>query len=87
LEIFAITQPLFETLLTRAPCGGIPQVTCRPLIIQIDLRNPFIFANLPSWNPVFNQPPEAQERVYRDPGFRNAFRRSARASARTTTLF
>ena len=31
-------------------------MTCRPLIIQIDLRNPFIFANLPSWNPVFNQP-------------------------------
>jgi N-acyl-D-aspartate/D-glutamate deacylase len=61
-----------EPLIRR---GGIPQVTCRPLIIQIDLRNPFIFANLPSWNPVFNQPLEAQERVYRDPGFRNAFRK------------
>jgi len=61
-----------EPLIRR---GGIPQVTCRPLIIQIDLRNPFIFANLPSWNPVFNQPPEAQERVYRDPGFRKTFRK------------
>src|SRR6185437_9661515 len=28
-----------------------------------------------SWNPVFNQPPEAQEKVYRDPGFRKAFRK------------
>ena len=61
-----------EPLIRR---GGIPQVTCRPLIIQIDLRNPFIFANLPSWNPVFNQPLEAQQRVYRDPSFRNAFRK------------
>ena len=67
-----------ETLRKAEPLirrGGIPQVTCRPLIIQIDLRNPFIFANLPSWNPVFNQPTEAQQKVYRDPGFRNAFRK------------
>ncbi|MBI3759685.1 MAG: amidohydrolase family protein [Deltaproteobacteria bacterium] len=56
--------------------GGIPQVTCRPLIIQIDLRNPFIFANLASWNPVFNQPKEVQANIYRDPSFRNAFRES-----------
>ena len=26
--------------------GGIPQSTCRPFIIQIDLRTPFIFANI-----------------------------------------
>ena len=61
-----------EPLIRR---GAIPQVTCRPLIIQIDLRNPFIFANLTSWNPVFNQPVEVQEKVYRDPGFRQAFRK------------
>ncbi len=61
-----------EPLIRR---GGVPQVTCRPLIIQIDLRNPFIFANLPSWNPVFNQPTEAQKRVYGDASFRNAFRK------------
>jgi N-acyl-D-amino-acid deacylase len=61
-----------EPLIRR---GAIPQVTCRPLIIQIDLRNPFIFANLPSWNPVFNQPLEVQEKVYRDHGFRQAFRK------------
>jgi N-acyl-D-aspartate/D-glutamate deacylase len=67
-----------ETLRKAEPLirrGGVPQVTCRPLIIQIDLRNPFIFANLPSWNPVFNQPKEAQQKVYRDPDFRKAFRK------------
>ncbi len=66
-----------ETLRQAEPLirrGGVPQVTCRPLIIQIDLRNPFIFANLASWNPVFNQPKEVQEKIYRDSNFRNAFR-------------
>jgi N-acyl-D-amino-acid deacylase len=68
-----------ETLRRAEPLirrGGIPQVTCRPLIIEINLRNPFIFANLASWNPVFNQPPEVQEKIYRDESFRNAFRQS-----------
>ncbi|MGE0820831.1 MAG: amidohydrolase family protein [Candidatus Binatia bacterium] len=60
-----------EPLIRR---GGIPQVTCRPFVIQIDLRNPFIFANHPSWNPVFNRSPEEQAKVYRDPEFRRAFR-------------
>ncbi len=54
--------------------GGVPQVTCRPLIAQIDLRNPFIFANLACWNPVFNQPKERQAEIYRDQNFRGAFR-------------
>ena len=54
--------------------GGVPQVTCRPLIVQIDLRNPFIFANMACWNPVFNQPIERQAQIYRDGNFRNAFR-------------
>src|SRR5271167_2137390 len=61
--------------------GGIPQVTCRPLIIQINLRAPFIFANLACWNPVFNQPPEAQKAVYRDPQFRAAFRETLKRPA------
>ncbi|MEW6296207.1 MAG: amidohydrolase family protein, partial [Thermodesulfobacteriota bacterium] len=62
---------------TAALCqkGALPQVSCRPLIIQIDLRVPFIFANLPCWKPAFNQPVEAQKRVYRDPAFRAAFRK------------
>ncbi|MGH8595764.1 MAG: N-acyl-D-amino-acid deacylase family protein [Gammaproteobacteria bacterium] len=54
--------------------GAIPQVTCRPLNVQIDLRKPFIFANMACWNPVFNRTPEEQAKIYRDPSFRAAFR-------------
>ena len=67
-----------EPLIRR---GGIPQVTCRPLIIQINLRAPFIFANLDCWNPVFNQPAEAQAKVYSDPKFRDAFREALKRPA------
>src|SRR5579859_1695094 len=66
-----------ETLRKAEPLirrGGVPQVTCRPLMIQINLRSPFIFANLPAWNPVFNQPPEVQKKFYRDAKFRDDFR-------------
>ena len=61
-------EPLFNK-------GAIPQVTCRPLIIQIDLRKPFIFANLPCWKPAFDRPVEEQKRFYRDQKFRAEFRK------------
>ena len=61
-------EPLFNK-------GAIPQVTCRPLIIQIDLRKPFIFANLPCWKPAFDHPVEEQKRFYRDEKFRAEFRK------------
>lgn len=67
-----------EPLIRR---GGIPQVTCRPLIVEINMRNPFIFANITSWQPVFNQPPEAQKKIYADAGFRTAFRDSLKRPA------
>jgi N-acyl-D-aspartate/D-glutamate deacylase len=73
-----------ETLRKAEPLirrGGIPQVTCRPLIIQINLRAPFIFANLACWNPVFNQPAEAQKKVYRDQKFRSEFREALKRPA------
>ena len=60
-----------EPLLKR---GAMPQITCRPFVVQIDLRNPFTFADMDTWNPVFNQPAEDQKRIYRDPAFRHAFR-------------
>ncbi len=60
-----------EPLIKR---GGIPQVTCRPLIFQLNMKNPFLFAAMSCWNRVFNQPPETQKRIYRDPEFRSAFR-------------
>ena len=66
------TEPLFKR-------GAIPQVTCRPLIIQIDLRKPFIFANLPCWKPAFDRPVEEQMQFYRDESFRAAFRKEMQA--------
>ena len=65
-------EPLFKK-------GAIPQVTCRPLIIQIDLRKPFIFANLPCWKPAFDRPVEEQKRFYRDEKFRAEFRKEMEA--------
>jgi N-acyl-D-aspartate/D-glutamate deacylase len=73
-----------ETLRKAEPLirrGGVPQVTCRPLTIQINLRDPFIFANLESWNPVFNQPPEVQKKIYREQKFRDDFRTALKSPA------
>jgi len=66
-----------RTLARTAPLlarGGLPQTTCRPLIVQIDLRKPFMFANMACWNPAFNRPVEEQMALYRDSGFRDRFR-------------
>jgi N-acyl-D-aspartate/D-glutamate deacylase len=44
----------------------------------MDLRNPFSFADMAMWGPVFNQPAEKQKEFYRDRAFRAAFRRELR---------
>ena len=62
-----------ESLIRR---GIVPQVTCRPLSVQVNLRNPFIFANLECWNPAFNKSAEEQSGLYRDPEFRRAWRKT-----------
>ncbi len=62
-----------EPLINR---GGIPQVLCKPFSAQLDLRNPFTFADNSSWATIFNQPVEAQKKVYTDPEFRRQFRDS-----------
>ena len=54
--------------------GGVPQVLPKPFVVQMDLRNPFTFADTESWNPIFNQPPEKQKEIYRDKGWRNRWR-------------
>ncbi len=65
-----------KTLLDR---GARPQISCRPFIMQIDLKNPFAFASQPAWNPVFNKSVEEQMRIYRDPSFRESARGSMQA--------
>ena len=72
LSTLRAVEPLFKK-------GAIPQVTCRPLIIQIDLRKPFIFANLPCWKPAFDRPVDEQMRFYRDEKFRAEFRKEMEA--------
>jgi N-acyl-D-amino-acid deacylase len=59
-----------EPLVAR---GGRPQLLAVPLIGDIDLRSPFMFSPYPCWNAAFNQPPEVQKRLYRDPVFRQRF--------------
>lgn len=53
---------------------AVPQVSCRPLRIQFNMRNPFIFAIFSVWHPVFNKSVEEQMHIFGDPGFRQAFR-------------
>jgi N-acyl-D-aspartate/D-glutamate deacylase len=68
-----------ESLARTAPLiarGARPQISARPLVARIDLRAPFGFSNLPEWKPAFNRPVEEQMRLYRDPEFRRAFRKS-----------
>ncbi len=54
--------------------GAVPQSTCRPFIIQIDLRTPFLFANMECWNPVLNRTPAEQMAILGDAAFRAAFK-------------
>ncbi len=63
------TEPLIKR-------GIVPQVTCRPLSVQVNLRNPFIFANLECWNPAFNKSAEEQMKLYRNLDFRQAWRQT-----------
>ena len=65
------TLKRLEPLIKR---GGVPQVLCKPFVVQMDLRNPFSFADMELWGPVFNQPLKKQKAFYRDPAFRGAFR-------------
>jgi N-acyl-D-aspartate/D-glutamate deacylase len=69
METLERTLPLIKR-------GVVPQVSSRPLSVQINLRNPFIFANLPSWNAAFNRTAEEQITLYREDSFRQAFRKT-----------
>jgi N-acyl-D-amino-acid deacylase len=53
---------------------AVPQITCRPLRVQFNMKNPFIFAIFSAWHPIFNKPVEGQMKIYADPGFRQTFR-------------
>jgi N-acyl-D-amino-acid deacylase len=55
--------------------GARPQTSPLPLTRELVMRSPFAFAAFPSWKRLFEDTSkEAQAAVYRDPGFRSAFR-------------
>ena len=66
-----------ETLERAAPLlerGCRPQVAVRPLIVEFNLRNPFLFASMNCMKPVFaDKAIAAQQRIYADPDFRSRF--------------
>ena len=58
--------------------GGVPQVTCMPLTVQIDLKNPFLFADTTTWKPAFNKTVEQQKVLYASASFRDAAKEELR---------
>ncbi len=74
-EVSAETMRRLEPLIRR---GGVPQVLPKPFVVQMNLRDPFTFADTESWNPIFNQPPEKQKQIYLDKGWRNRWREEMR---------
>ncbi len=58
-----------ESLIRR---GGIPQMTCRPLIAEFSMKDSFGFSMMKSWQPACDQPPEKLKEIYADPSFRQA---------------
>ncbi len=55
----------------------IPQVACRPLNFEFNLKEPFIFESMPLFTPVSAADFEGKKKIYRDPEFRRALMRSA----------
>lgn len=54
--------------------GCYAQTVVRPFLADADLHNPFMFATLPGWGPVFNQSEEKQVEIFKDPAFRKLFK-------------
>jgi N-acyl-D-amino-acid deacylase len=66
------TLDKFEPLIRR---GGVPQISCRPLFLELNLRSPLLFITLPCvQESIFNRPLEAQKKLYADPSFRQRLR-------------
>ncbi len=62
--------------------GARPQTSPKPLTRELTMRSPFAFAAFPSWKRLFEDTSkEAQRAVYRDPEFRESFRKDLRRPA------
>ena len=63
----------FKTLDKNAPLfarGSVPQISCRPLLFELQLRQPFLLAMLPAAQRILNQPLEVQKKLYGDHAYR-----------------
>jgi N-acyl-D-aspartate/D-glutamate deacylase len=68
-------QASAETLQRSEPLirrGAIPQMTCRPLIAEIEFKSGMAFSLMRAWQPAVGQPPEKLKQLYADPEFRSA---------------
>ncbi len=64
----------------------LPQVSCRPLVLSFDLRDPFPYEAFRSWKPAVGRPVPERKAFYGSPEFRAAFREDiARANSRRRT--
>lgn len=52
----------------------IPQVTCRPLNFEFQMKEPFIFESMALFKPVSAADLDGKMRIYADPEFRRAFK-------------
>src|SRR5260221_14421283 len=60
--------------------GARPQTSPLPLTRELVMRSPFAFAAFPSWKRLFEDTSKAaQASVYRDPLFRNSFRKDLKS--------
>ena len=55
----------------------IPQVSCRPLVVEFQFKAPFPFESLPLFRQVSAADFEERKRIYADPAFRAEFRQRA----------
>jgi len=60
--------------LLRQGLKVVPQVACRPLNFDFDLREPFLFESLSVFRPVSLADRDGKIALYRDPEFRRSFR-------------
>ena len=59
---------------------AIPQVTCRPLMVELNLHEPLLFSSLKCGKQIYNRPVQEQKKVYRDPQFRKTLREQLSAN-------
>jgi N-acyl-D-aspartate/D-glutamate deacylase len=68
--------PATEILERQATLGGEvwPQIACRPLVMQVNLADPFPFAMIPAFKEILALPRDGRAELYSDPAWRERAR-------------